>query len=311
MVYPLVHRNTVVAFKVEGTAGTAETGLDADDAKFLTFDAMIEPTIQVAERRPDSGTGGQLPGTPGQYLGRFSCTMELRGKGSSGVPAWAAMLPCFGLAARTGQAYHLSNATADKATATVQVYNDGIRRQLHGAMGSRLRITGKPGERVMIEMEMIGIYTKASDQAILAPTHETTLPPRFASNAITWGSEAPLVSEFSLDLNLETTMRADSSNVAGAIHAFITGFRPVVTMDPETQLVAADDLDGAFMAGDTRTLSIPIGATANNIITLAAPRTQVESKPPQNREGISVEQVTLRCCDAATDPFAALTLTFS
>lgn len=311
MPYPLVHRRTVTALKIESAAGTPETDLDANHAKFLTFDAMIEPTIEVAERRPDSGTGGQLPGTPGKYLGRASFKLELRGKGASGVPAWAAMLPCFGLAARTGQAYHLSNATADKATATVQVYNDGIRHQLHGAMGSAFRITGAPGERVMIEAEMIGIYTKASDQAILTPTHEDALPPRWASNAITWGSESPLVSEFSIDLGLETVMRADSGNVAGAIHAFITGFRPVLTMDPETQLVAADDLDGDFMAGTTRALSIPIGAAANNIITLAAPRTQVESKSPQNRDGIRVDQIAARLCDAATSPYTAFTMTFS
>ena len=82
--------------------------------------------------------------------------------------------------------------------------------------------------------------------------------------------------------------------------AEITSRAVTITIDPEevaygTQSWAAEWMDGAELA-----MSIVVGSTANNIMTITAPKVQVSNVQPLDRNGILAETLTFTANDNGT-----------
>ena len=130
---PLITRQKVVAIKTESTPGTAETLANAD-AVMNAYDAEFTPDLPVVDR-PSQGTyDAPLNGIQSTRAGNISFRFDLLGS-SSATPFWFdhVLTQCgFSVSSLVATANGSSNTSAS----TVAIYQDGIRKQIAGAVGS-------------------------------------------------------------------------------------------------------------------------------------------------------------------------------
>lgn len=295
---PLLTRRRVLAAKIEGTPGTAES-LSASDGVFNARNIRIQPVIGY-EDREGQGALSLIAGVPGARAGRV--TFELDVIGGATAPAWAStFLPACGLDEATGtpNTYTVDSRPVGASGSgqhllTIGVFEDGNRKRIHGAMGT-CEFICTPGQVMVARFTFMGVWTEnpAAD-AMIAPTYPTTTPPRLASAGLTIGSFTPRFSEGVLDLGNNVVMREDPATAQGLFGACIVSRRPTWRMNPEATLVsthgAGTNIPYAdWVASTERALAFSIG-TAGNRIAVAAPKLQIAEVSEEDRNGLLVDQ---------------------
>ena len=306
---PLLRRRAVFAAKVEGTIGTAESLTGAEGA-FNARDFSIQPTVAVT-RREGQGGFNYLPGIAEGMQGTCTVTMDMAYDGTT-VPTWASvLLPACGWVATAGVFSPLSEGPGTNVkTITIGHYKDGKRSPLSGAMGT-FKIMAPTGKMASIEFTFTGKYsTNETDTALIAPTYPTTLPLRVAAGALTWNSVALCTSNVEVDAGNSVIMREcmNATDRSGFISAIVTNRQPVITADPESELVATQDRDALWLTSSPQAFSMQIGV-AGTSITVAAPKAQLENKQQGNRNDMMTDDLTwLATKGSAAD--TELTITF-
>ena len=304
---PLLTRQRVFAAKIETTTGSVEA-LAAADATTNVFDPVFTPDVTTNERTGQSNLSHRTA-VHGTRAGTFTLETELVGSGTSGSdPLWAStLLNACGFTA-SGQTY--SPDTDSVTTLTMGTYEDGRNRLLLGCMGT-FTMTLTAGNPVRVAWEFSGKLGVHTDVALLAPTYDTTLPPRFASATVTIGGNNYKVNEVVIASNCEVVMREDASDVTG-IHAhYIVARRPTVTIDPEAQLYATKDFHADWLAETEAAINIVVGSATGNTITLNAPKAQLTNAPVGDRNGLLVEALEYQCNRSAALGDDELTVAFS
>ena len=306
---PLLRRRAVFAAKVEGTIGTAES-LTTAEAAFNARDFTIQPNVPVT-RREGQGGFNYLPGIAEGMQGTCTVTMDMAYDGTT-VPTWASvLLPACGWVQTTGVFSPLSEGPGTNVkTITIGHYKDGKRSLLSGAMGT-FKIMAPTGKMASIEFTFTGKYsTNETDTALIAPTYPTTLPLRVAAGALTWNSVALCTSNVEVDAGNSVIMREcmNATDRSGFISAIVTNRQPVITADPESELVATQDRDALWLTSSPQAFSMQIGV-AGTSITVAAPKAQLENKQQGNRNDMMTDDLTwLATKGSAAD--TELTITF-
>jgi hypothetical protein len=305
---PLLMRQTVFAAAVETTTGTAES-LSASNADFNIYDSKIDQDSELSERQGQSALS-PLQGVAGSQGADVEFATDVVGKGSAGVPSNGIFLQAAGFAV-SSQTYTIQTGSASAITLTCGKYVDGRLKQAAGTMLD-LVIKLKAGQPARFEYKGKGAWVVPTDVAILAPTYPTTLPPRFASATFTVGGTAYLVDEIEIALNNEIALRQDPSQASGFLAAVITNRKITVKLAPEAKLLASQNWYAAYVAGTQYALSIPIGASANNIITITAPKLQL-LKPPADgdRDGVYTEELEFQSCRSAAAGDDDLVITYT
>jgi hypothetical protein len=295
-------RFKTIAAKIEDTKGTAET-LTASEAAILAFDPAIDQSIEFENRMPAGFAGGVTTATPGVYGATFTASVELRGSGTAGtLPAWAeTLLVACGLKDNGSGVLQPILAMDDQKTVTIAIWEDGRKKQIHGAMGNAV-LRGTFGQRTMVEFTFTGIWDSPTDEATpTGITHESTSPLRFAGTTFTFDSYHPKLSEFSFDLGNDVQLRPDVEvDPAGVFSAYIAGRQPTVTLDPEAVKVATHDLYGKWIAGTTVDFALSVGSTTGNIVAVNMDRLQYMSPTNAERNGLKVDQLTAEPRDGGT-----------
>ena len=306
---PLLRRRAVFAAKVEGTIGTAES-LTTAEAAFNARDFTIQPNVPIT-RREGQGGFNYLPGIAEGMQGTCTVTMDMAYDGTT-VPTWASvLLPACGWVQTTGVFSPLSEGPGTNVkTITIGHYKDGKRSLLSGAMGT-FKIMAPTGKMASIEFTFTGKYsTNETDTALIAPTYPTTLPLRVAAGALTWNSVALCTSNVEVDAGNSVIMREcmNATDRSGFISAIVTNRQPVITADPESELVATQDRDALWLTSSPQAFSMQIGV-AGTSITVAAPKAQLENKQQGNRNDMMTDDLTwLATKGSAAD--TELTITF-
>ena len=306
---PLLRRRAVFAAKVEGTIGTAESLTGAEGA-FNARDFTIQPNVPIT-RREGQGGFNYLPGIAEGMQGTCTVTMDMAYDGTT-VPTWASvLLPACGWVQTTGVFSPLSEGPGTNVkTITIGHYKDGKRALLSGAMGT-FKIMAPTGKMASIEFTFTGKYsTNETDTALIAPTYPTTLPLRVAAGALTWNSVALCTSNVEVDAGNSVIMREcmNATDRSGFISAIVTNRQPVITADPESELVATQDRDALWLTHSPQAFSMQIGVTGTSI-TIAAPKAQLENKQQGNRNDMMTDDLTwLATKGSAAD--TELTITF-
>lgn len=298
----LRNRRRVLAAAAEGTAGTAET-LSASDAAFNVYDTEFSFDVPLI-RRSGQSAFSNLTGVAGPRMCTFRFACDLTGDGSAGNPSWAStFLPACGMAyTASGQVYAFDTGSTD--TLTIGAYIDGVKRVGVGCMGT-FTIELRNGEPGRVNFEFVGKYGGNTDVALIAPTYPTVDPPRFASATFTIGGYTPLASRLSIASNNEVVMRADATDATGYLSAYITGRQAGGSTDPEDQLVATFDAYGDQLASTEAALSCIVGS-ANNRITMAAPKLQFTNVGEGDRDGLMTTEIDFdlnRSASAGDDEF--------
>jgi hypothetical protein len=306
---PLLRRRAVFAAKVETTIGTAESLTGAEGA-FNARDFTIQPNVPIT-RREGQGGFNYLPGIAEGMQGTCTVTMDMDYDGTT-VPTWASvLLPACGWVQTTGVFSPLSEGPGTNVkTITIGHYKDGKRALLSGAMGT-FKIMAPTGKMASIEFTFTGKYsTNETDTALIAPTYPTTLPLRVAAGALTWNSVALCTSNVEVDAGNSVIMREcmNATDRSGFISAIVTNRQPVITADPESELVATQDRDALWLTSSPQAFSMQIGV-AGTSITVAAPKAQLENKQQGNRNDMMTDDLTwLATKGSAAD--TELTITF-
>ena len=309
---PLIRRRSVFAAKIETTVGTAES-LTAAEGVFNAMDFSIQPNVPFT-RREGQGGFNYLPSVAEGMQGTCTVKIECSTSGS-GLPNWASvLLPACGFV-ETSQVFSPVTAgpgTSGVKTITIGHYKDGKRALLSGAMGT-FRIVAETGKVAFFEFTFTGKYsTNETDTALIAPTYPTDLPLRFAQGALTWNSVALCTSSVEVDAGNSVQMRecVNASDRSGFVSAIVTDRAPVITADPESVLVATQDRDALWLTSSAQAFSMQIGQTGTGVITIAAPKAQLENKQQGDRNGMMTDDLTW-LCTRGSGADTELTITFT
>lgn len=304
----LLKRKRVLAAALEATVGTAES-LDATDAVFNIYETDIQADIDYEEREGQSSFD-PLPGTLGEYGGTIKFSTDIIG-GTPTAAAWmTTFMPACGMVA-SGLVYSPSTAAPAATgvrTLTLGVYENGLYKQIHGAVGNAV-FHFPTGRRCFVEFEFTGLWSDPSDVAIITPTYVTTSPIRFANGTLTVGGTALKSNEVVIDLQNEITLRHDAgAGASGYFSAIITGRKPTVTIDPESAIVATDDQYGDWTARNEDILVLTAG-TAGNLMTVGAPKMTRSDVQESDRDNLQTDDITYMCHRGAVGGEDCLTFT--
>jgi hypothetical protein len=306
---PLLRRRAVFAAAIEATIGTAET-LDATDGVYNARDFAIQPNVGMT-RREGQGGFNYLTSIPEGMTGTCTIVHDLTYNGTD-VPSWASvLLPACGWVA-TGSVFSPKSESpgSNVKTLTIGHYKDGKRSLLTGAMGT-WKIVCPTGKVAYIEFTFTGKYSSnETDTALITPTYPTVSPLRFAQGALTWNSVALCTSTLEVDAGNSVIMRecVNASDRSGYVSALVTNRAPVITADPESELVATQDRDALWLTSSAQALSIQVGASGSSI-TIAAPKAQLENKQQGNRSDMMVDNLTWLATQGSSAD-TELTITF-
>lgn len=291
---PLLRRRAVFAAKTETTVGTAET-ITASEGAYNARDFSIQPTVAVT-RREGQGGFNYLAGIPEGMMGTCTIVHDLSYDGTT-IPTWASvLLPACGWVDTAGTFSPVSEGPGGSGgvkTLTLAHYKDGKRSLLSGAMGT-FKISCPTGKMAFITFTFTGKYSSnETDTAIIAPTYPSTLPLRFSPGVLTWNSVNLCTSNVEVDAGNSVIMRecVDASDRSGYKSAIVTNRAPVITADPESELVATNPLESKWLTSVPEAFSMRIGVSGSSIV-IAAPKAQLENKQQGNRSDMMTDDLT-------------------
>lgn len=306
----LLRRQRVLAAKIEATSGTVET-LAAADAAFNVYNINVAQAVEMQQREGQGGFA-RIASIAGGYQATITFSIDVAWDGTATEPAWAdTFLPCCGWV-KSGQVYTPRSEApgANVKTCTIGVYTNGVRELIYGAAGT-FRLVCPTGRPATFEFEFTGIWAGRTDTAILSPTYPTDLPLRYASSTTTWNSVALCVENLTLDSGNTIQMRECAANVGGYHAAIITDRQVMVTGNPESRLVAAQDRWGSFLASTEAALTWDLDGPTNSRVVIAAPRAQIMSIASGDRNGLLTDEIQWQCNrnGSTVDQEASITFT--
>jgi hypothetical protein len=306
---PLLRRRAVFAAKTETTIGTAES-LTGAEGVYNARDFMIQPNVAFT-RREGQGGFNYLTSIAEGMTGTCTIIHDLTYNGTD-IPSWASvLLPACGWVDTAGTFSPKSEGPGtDVKTLTIGHYKDGKRTLLSGAMGT-WKIVCPTGKVAYIEFTFTGKYSSnETDTALIAPTYPTVSPLRFAAGALTWNSVNLCTSNVEVDAGNSVIMRecVNATDRSGYVSALVTNRAPVITADPESELVATQDRDALWLTSSAQAFSMRVGTTGTSI-TIAAPKAQLENKQQGNRSDMMVDNLTW-LATAGSSADTELTITF-
>lgn len=293
----------VVAVALETTPGTAVAPTLPADATILVYDPQIAPDPQVTPLNPVHSKLSKRGHVVGGRSIRFTFRSELRGSGTAGTaPTFGKLLQAAGLketlVVSTSATYAPDDETLDK-TVTLDFYDHQRRFRLTGCKAN-FKIRANAGEPGWIDWEVRGKMdptdplTDDGTDGLAAITYGTTKPPVFmGTNIASFFSQNPLLNSFELDAGNSITLVPSANDPTGFKRSHIVDRNPVGSFDSEKveNATFASTLIGRWVTGATGALSVALGATAGNIITITAATIQITQVTPGDREGIGTDQV--------------------
>ena len=305
----ILSNRQIVAVKAETTEGTAITLAGADANVQILEPAKFETNISLFKRELLDLSFSKFKLIPGTRFATISFKVENKGSGAAGTaPALGKLFKSCGLketvVASTSVTYAPESDLAAIPSATVAIYQDGVRKQIKGARGS-VSYSAKNGEPGMFEFTFLGVYDAVTDQALLTPSGvETTVPVALLSATFSIASFAAFCSQVTFDMANVLAPRPDINTAAGYISTLITKRDPKGTFDPELELVAAHDFYGRLLAGTTGALTWRHTGSAGNICVINIPVCQYTKINDGDRDGIAtapVEFEMIRSAAAGND----------
>ena len=168
-----------------------------------------------------------------------------------------------------------------------------------GGTGGIPGFPGAVGEPAFLEFEFSGVYQGTVDTTLFSPSYESTVPPAFLSvGPVVLGYTSPILASANLDMANEVAARQDAAQARGIRSFLITQRAPMLTVDPEMELVATHDFFGSLATGTTGRCYFELGASAGNRIRVGFQRTEYRGLSHSDREGIATLEAELACISA-------------
>ena len=306
----LLTRRVQVAAKLETDKGIAEA-LTATEGTLLAYDPVFNFDPTQFKRNPYRKTLSRMNSVPGQQLCELTLQCEVMGppfanKGTACI--FGTLLQACGFDETLDSGVdnvYLPLSTGHK-TITLAVYEDGIMKKFCGAMGN-VRIICKVGEPLMAEFTFQGKYSTHSDTAMLSPTYPASKPLIFQNATVTIFNDSLLMQNLEINMQNTVIMRDKPQDSTGFDYAIITERNPVMTFDPEAELVATHDFLGKLISTTEAAVSIVITATDNTELTISLPKARYTGVPNADRDGMRTYSATCELNMSSGDDEVSIT----
>ena len=304
-------KKTVLYAKIESASGTDSTPTAAANA-VMAFDVSIEPKPDMKERNPGNSDRSLHAQIRGKTSVEIKFNVELKGSGSAGTaPRWGALLrACDRLETANAGTNVIYTPALTNETCTIWVNIDGILHKAVGCAGD-CEIDLTSGDVPMLKFTMSGVYALATDSVIEAPTFDTTIPQIVKGTTTTFGSYAAIIEKISLKLGNSVVERTSLAAAEGIL-AFMVGNRaPSGAMTCEAVLRATSNADfwSYFHSGTSKALSMVLGATGGNIVTIAAPACILGAPKYADRDGLRTFELEFQLARSSGNDEMTITLT--
>lgn len=314
----MLTRRRVLAAKIETTPGTAET-ITAADGGILVISPKVDVNIEMESRKDILPSLSNLPDIPGKQGATLTFQTELKGAGAAYS---ASVTPAIGKYLRACGFNEVIDTTAGAETVTYDpisdniptltmwLYEDGVVKKIKGAQGT-VKISAENGKPVYADFTFTGVWDGITDAAMITPTFETTVPPVLLSAAFSVDSYAAKISKLDIDMANAIALLDDISSPTGYSVASITGRQPVGSFDPEMTTVVTYDWFGKWLAGGTGAMSASVGATQYNKYAISAPAVQYTKIADADRNGVAINDVTVKLNQSSSAGNDEIQLVFS
>lgn len=312
----LIERGQIAA-KIETTKGTVPAPAPAAiDAGIEIYDLSFNPTVEVHERETIHATFGKPAAVIGARFAEITFRSPVQGHTGPGlVPAVGPLLRACGfsetVAPATSVAYALITQESAQETITIDMYRDGKRYRITGAMGN-VTMEARLGDVPFFEFTFVGIYTAPEDQAMLTnPPYIAVAPPQPVNATLTFFSETMCATGWTLDVGNDVQLREAVTEATGRKHAVIVNREPTISIDPEDELVATIEFLNKLTQGAVGELVATIGSVAGNTLTMSVPHAQITEAPFGDRNGLVTRDLTIMPRENVFDSDDAFTLTWT
>lgn len=305
-----------LAYKAESTKGTKATGATLVSGAFslvAVYDLAFRHINAIGERNRQSAHLSRFSHTVGTTFAEISFKIDVRKTAAVGSDdAYTDLLRACGMYFTTN-VYGVTTVQSAHKTLTMYAFigTNGaacVRRGIRGAAGNA-RFVGNVGDRAIWEFTFLGVHEtadsdgspadsfalKPTDDALNAVSHEAGVALPFMGVSLTYDSLSVVVPTFTFDLGNEVVMRESVSSSAGGLHACIVNRKPMIEIDPDSELVATKNYFGNFNLGTEVAVGWAYAVSTSRTWTFAAPKCQIEDAQTTDSNGIMKVGLKLAC----------------
>lgn len=307
----LIKSRGIILAKEESTYDTDPTPTGGSDAIHVESLQQSWPS-EVVDRDILKAAIGKLSHINGRKMGQLTFRCPIKGSGTAGTaPDVDPLLKACGFAVTntpaTSDVYAPVSTSFDSCT--IYVYRDGLLWQYTGCRGT-FKIVMPIGGQPMYEFTMMGHVVDPSDAALPGTiTVDATVANAVLNTTFTMGGYAAVISSLELDIGNQLTFTDDMNDASGYGEVVITDRIARGSFDPEMELVATEDYWSRWEDGDTEALSMALGGTAGNIVTIAAPYCHHREMAEGERAGVLTYEIPFSISDSSGDDELTITYT--
>lgn len=320
MTAPFFPQRQHVAVKAEASEGVDETPADADVIAPV-FDVDWVASAEPNEREAVQDSFSNLPVIIGERSAEITFSTEVKGSGTAGTapPNLSAPLQACGFSETIVAATSVTYApVTDQPTSVTVEFREGSTdttvhvKKILGARGN-VTFTGEKGGLLIANFTFSGVYVEPTEAAAqyVSPSISPN-PEPFLNIAFSFQGVSSLkIQAWEVDMGVETSLRNDASAATGNTSAVIVGRDPVGSINPELTDVATINYFNNWTTNTEGVLSFVLGATAGNILTFNAPKTQITNITQGDRDQMRIEELELQYNQSAAGGNDELTLAFT
>lgn len=286
-------RKLAALAKIEATYGVDATPTAMANAIRCT-DVSFNPLAadKVERNLYFDSLGAQPSLQAGEHI-EMSFKVELAGSGTAGVaPAWGPLMRACGMSETIVADTSVTYAPVSAGYESISEYFnlDGVLHQFLGGRGN-VKVALTPKQIPYLDFNFMGLLVAAADSALPTSDFSAWQDPLIVSkaNTPTWEMHgyAAIGESLTLDLGNKVEMR----NLVGEDSVQITDRKGSGSMVIEAPLLAAKDFFAISRARTRGALSVVHGTAAGNIVTIGAPKCEID--PPSYGQTQGIVNLTL------------------
>jgi hypothetical protein len=265
----------------------------------IVYGSTLEPQgfYDDGERMPDGNRSGAIPSVIGPQPGKLTFRTEWL----HGDLFYTLLRGCgFAISGASSEIAKPISSYASKDTLTFYLWEDGRLKKLIGAAGT-FTIDGENGKRVFVNWDFDGVWLPVTDVAMPAFDFVTGTGFRAASAVLTFGGLAlPQTQGFTININNEVAPRQTIETSTGITNFQVEDRKPIMSLQPESRLVAQHDSFGALLAGTVSSIALVLTSQAADTVTITGAGAQRISVGVGDRDKKMIDPVEFLMANTAT-----------
>lgn len=214
-------------------------------------------------------------------------------------------------------ANHSSSDIVERCSASIplslELQDDDKSYRWRGCRGN-VKLSAKVGEIGMYEFSFEGAVasTPTDSYTAFAPSYGAKVPPAFFSAGLNLGGAYSSATFTAIDFDLANVLvpRENANSSTGLLSTLVTGREPKGTFDPESVTEATYTYWANLLASTGASLSVAIGGTSKNRVTVTSPAIVLDTISDNDRTAIATYGVGFSCVTTSSSGDDELVFTY-